>query len=299
MGVSFPRLPHWRWQRQQRRANEQGRQLSQAHLSPPGPYKQINNSIIEKRAVTTTNRTDAHSPAANMLTSVAPVSRSTLLPDVVLVAWSPLHLSNFNKYLSTDPDQAWCSMLLKGIECGVNIGFAGKRTSIVSDNWKSVLDHPEAIMEYLANEVVGQRAVLFTKPPFSDFVGSLRGIVAKKCLLPVKYRIIHDLSWPPQDSVNNHIDPDAFRCFYGSFDDVVGLVFKCGVSALSAKLDLADAFKHILVRSQDWPLLGSSWESSSQRDLQSASTMWTFFSPFGCTAPQLCSTNMQMPFNIP
>ena len=40
----------------------------------------------------------------------------------------------------------------------------------------------------------------------------------------------------------------------------MALVVKHGVGALSAKLDLANAFKHILVRSQDWPLLGSSWD---------------------------------------
>ena len=85
-------------------------------------------------------------------------------------------------------------------------------------------------------------------------------IAAKKHSFPFKYRIIHDLSWPSQDSVNNHIDPDVFRCFYVSFDDAVALVIKHGVDAMSAKLDLADAFKHILVRSQDWPLLGLSWD---------------------------------------
>ena len=86
------------------------------------------------------------------------------------------------------------------------------------------------------------------------------GVVTKKCSFPVKYRIIHNLSWPAQDSVNDHIDPDAFRCFYGSFDDAVALVIKHRVGSLSAKLDLADAFKHILIRSQDWPLLVSSWD---------------------------------------
>ena len=156
---------------------------------------------MEERAVTTTNRTDAHSPTANVLTSVTAVSRIILLPSVVMVMQSPLHLNNFSKYLSNHPDQAWCSTLIKGIECGMNIGFEGMRTSIVSDNWKSALDHPEVIMEYLANEVAaGCKAGPFTQPPFSDFLGSWMGIVAKKHLFPVKYRIIHDLSWPPQDS---------------------------------------------------------------------------------------------------
>ena len=107
----------------------------------------------------------------------------------------------------------------------MNIGFEGERTSIVSDNWKSALDHPEVITEYLANEVAaGHKTVLFTQLPFSDFVGSPMGVVTKKCSFPVKYGIIHDLSQPPLDSFNNHIDPDAIRCFHGSFNDVVVLI---------------------------------------------------------------------------
>ena len=193
--------------------------------------------------------------------SAATVNRSTLIPNVVSVAQSPLHLNNFCKYLANHPDQAWCSKLLKGIEQGVDISFEGKRTSIISNNWKSTLEHPEVIAEYLANEVAaGHKAGLFTQPPFLDFVGSPMGIVTKKCSFPVKYRIIHNLSWPSQDCVNDHINPDAFRCFYSSFDDAVALVIKCRVGTLSAKLDLADTFKHILIRSQDWPLLGSSWD---------------------------------------
>ena len=161
-----------------------------------------NGSAMEEKAVITSNWTDAHSPIANKHTSVTTVSRSTLLPDVVLVAQTPLHLNNFHKYLANHPDQAWCSKLLHSIECHVNIGFEGKRMSIVLGNWKSALDHPEVIMEYLANEVAaGYKVGPFTQPPFSDFVGLPMGIVAKKCSFPVKYRIIHDLSWPPQDSI--------------------------------------------------------------------------------------------------
>ena len=238
-----------------------------------------------------------HCKFAHIFTAI---SRSTLLPIVVLVVQSPLHLNNFCKYLSNHPDQAWCIKLLKGIKCGVNIGFEGERTNIISDNWKSALDHSEVITGYLANEgAAGHKADPFTQPPFSDFVGLPMGIVAKKCLFPVKYRAIHDLFWPPEYSVNNHIDPDAFRCFYGSFDGMVALIVKHGLGAMSAKLDLAGAFKHILVRSQDWASWAHLRTSSSQMDLWSASTMWTSFFPLSCAALQLCSMNMPMPFNMP
>ena len=157
---------------------------------------QIDGSIMEVRAVTTTNRTNVHSPTANMLTFVAAVIRSTLLPNVVLVVQSSLHLNNFCKYLSNHPYQAWCSKLLKGIKCSVNIAFESERTSIILKNWKSAVDDPEVFTEYLGNKVAtGHKARPFTQPPFSDFVGSLMGVVSKKCSFPLKYKIIHDL-WP-------------------------------------------------------------------------------------------------------
>ena len=152
---------------------------------------------MEEKAVTTISRTGVHSPVVNGPMSTTTVSRSTLLPDVVLMAQTPLHLNNFHKYLANHPDEVWCSRLLKGIEQGMDIGFEGKRTNIILDNWKSALEHPEVIAEYLANEVAaGCKPGPFTQSLFLDFVRSPMGIVAKKCSFPVKYRIIHDLSWP-------------------------------------------------------------------------------------------------------
>ena len=88
------------------------------------------------------------------------------------------------------------------------------------------------------------------------------GKVIKRHSDSVKYCIIHDLSWPPRDSVNDHIDPDLYRCVYASFYQAVSLVKKHGVGTLMAKLDLADAFKHTLVCPKDWSLLCSSWDVS-------------------------------------
>ena len=61
---------------------------------------------------------------------------------------------------------------------------------------------------------------------------------------------------------------------------------------MSAKLDLADAFKHILVRSQDWPLLGSSgdlqWPDGSMVCLYYVD----MFLPFGLhSSPALFNEN--------
>ena len=211
---------------------EQGRQLNQVHPSPPHLCNQTNCSTMAEKGVITSNWTNAYSPIASEHMSATTVSRSTLLHNVALVAQSPLHLNNFSKYLANHPDQVWCNRLLHGIEHSANIGFEGEKMNMVLGNWKLALDHPEAIEEYLANEVaVGCKAGPFTQPSFPDFVRSPTAIVTKKHLLPVKYRIIHDLSWLQQDSINDHIDPDAFRCLYVSFNEAVALVVKHGVGA--------------------------------------------------------------------
>ena len=40
-----------------------------------------------------------------------------------------------------------------------------------------------------------------------------------------------------------------------------------GLGTLMAKLDLAEAFKHILVHPEDWPLLCSSWDTTQADSL--------------------------------
>ena len=73
-----------------------------------------------------------------------------------------------------------------------------------------------------------------------------------------KYRVIHDLSWPPGESVNDFINGDC-SVEYISIDTVAQLVKKKFPHCYMAKLDLEDAYKFIMVRPEDWDLLGSSW----------------------------------------
>ena len=114
------------------------------------------------------------------------------------------------------------------------------------------------------------------------------GIVIKKHSDSVKYHIIHDLSWPPRGSVNDHNDPDLYCCAYASFDQAVSLMKKQGVGTLMAKLDLANAFKHILVCSKDWPLLCSSWDISLLDGSVHRQYYVNLFLPFGlCSSPAI------------
>ena len=113
-------------------------------------------------------------------------------------------------------------------------------------------------------------------------------VVIKKHSDSVKYHIIHDLSWPPGDSVNDHIDLDLYHCIYASFDQAVSLIKKHGVGALMAKLDLANAFKHILVHPKEWMLLCSSWDTTWADSSVLRQYYVDLFLPFGlCSSPAI------------
>ena len=151
------------------------------------------------------------------------------------------------------------------------------------------MDNGSVVSDYLAAEVaLGRKAGPFNQSPFSTYIGLPMGIVIKKCSDSVKYFIIHDLSWPPGDSVNDHIDPDLYHCIYASFNQAVSLVKKQGVSTLMAKLDLADAFKHILVHPKDWLFLCSSWDTTQADGSVLRQYYVDLFLPFGlCSSPAI------------
>ena len=163
------------------------------------------------------------------------VSRTTQLQNVILQAQSPFNLDSFQCYLPCHPDRQWSQSLLQGICEGVDIGFQGERKTVWSGNLKSAVDNGSVVSNYLAAEVaLGRKAGPFNQPPFSTYIGSLMGIVVKKCSDSVKYHIIPDLSWPPGNSVNDHINPDLYHCIYASFDQAVSLIKKQGVGTLMA-----------------------------------------------------------------
>ena len=87
----------------------------------------------------------------------------------------------------------------------------------------------------------------FLALPFQHFTGSPLGAIPKKYSAPVKWRIIHDLLWLAGLSINDGIPKDLFSCNYDSLDHTITLLKHFGPGALMSKLDLSDAFRHILV----------------------------------------------------
>ena len=67
-------------------------------------------------------------------------------------------------------------------------------------------------------------------------------------------------------SVNASIKKEEFSLAYSSVDDAVRICKRLGPGPVfMAKLDLENAFKHVLVNEQDWHLLGFSWPDATGR----------------------------------
>ncbi len=145
---------------------------------------------------------------------------------------------------------------------GVNIGFTGPNTKIISKNWPSAIELSEHVDKFVFSNLekgriegpLGQEEQL----P-SNFRSSPLGAFYKKNGIDV--RVIHDLSHPKHDSVNSGITIDT-AVEYSTVLDAVKLLSKYK-DPYMAKLDLRSAYQSVLVRPEDQNLEGFSWEDKN------------------------------------
>lgn len=71
---------------------------------------------------------------------------------------------------------------------------------------------------------------------------------------------MNDLSWPPNDSMNQYLSHQDLTLQYVIINVIVASIKSCGLGTYIAKKNLAGAFRHILVRRQDSEFLNCSLE---------------------------------------
>ena len=186
--------------------------------------------------------------------------------------------------------QEFIDRIVHGCSYGVSIGYDGPRIYREHKNWPSTYEHADAVATCILKDIHrGTTAGPFTSLPSSSFVGSPMGCFQKK--RSSKYRVIHDLSYPPGSSINDFINIENYRMHYLSLDDVVSHIQTLGHRSLLAKLDLEDAFKFIPVCEEDWPLLGYTF-SFTDPSTQSQTKLYFYDKvlQFGCrSSPKLFS----------
>lgn len=148
--------------------------------------------------------------------------------------------------------------LIEGIRYGFRLGCSKSPSIHPPHNHKSAYSYPQVVEEYITSGLSTSRIMgPFAVPPFRNFKTSPLGVVPKS--EPNKFRIIHDLSFPQNDSVNSNIPKEHSQVQYDSIDTVVSLIRKFGRGSLMAKSDIKDAFRIMPVSPHDYHLLGFIW----------------------------------------
>ena len=157
-------------------------------------------------------------------------------------------------------DQVISDHLVNGFTVGFPIHFEGERSSYETDNLLSAFEHPDAVDQKLQKELSAHRiSGPFTEPPFPDFRVSPLGVVPKK--VPGEFRLIHHLSFPKGDSVNDGISSLDSAVQYARVDDAVKMVKAVGRNCFLAKTDIKNAFRIIPIHQSDHHLLGMKWRN--------------------------------------
>ena len=138
------------------------------------------------------------------------------------------------------------------------------------DNHTSSLVHPQAVHKFITKEVaLGGLIGPFSQPLFSWTCRN--PLMARPKKESTDMRIILDLSYPDQCSVNSQIprvlyEGAPYKLRLPMPLDLSELITVQGRGALLYKVDLARAYRQLPSNPYDWPLLGIGWEDNTYLD---------------------------------
>ena len=138
--------------------------------------------------------------------------QSMSLPPQLTVVSTPLVVHAWERALQCHPDQAFARYILNGLVRGFRIGFNRKfpLQSAVA-NMGSALLHTKVVTDYLKKELSLGRMLGSSPPGFStpELHINRFGIIPKGHDTG-RWRLIIDLSFPPERSVNDGVDAESF-----------------------------------------------------------------------------------------
>ena len=237
----------------------------------------MKNATHTASASATTRTTDPpiQTPLTTTLNKGTPnitsSTKSPRLPTPVKVSCLSAYLNNYDPVLKC--------FLVDGFTHGFDLGDGSDTTTSLPPNSASVNLAPQKITEKLSSEILaGRLAGPFDSPPFSPFHVSPISLRPKKN--PGEYRLIHDLSYPyDETSINFNIPPDKRHVKYSSVGEAINKIMQLPVGAYGAKTDIAHAFKLIPIKPELYPKLGIHFDNKYYYDM---------------TLPQGCASSCQI-----
>ena len=193
-------------------------------------------------------------------------------PPQFTLAKTPINLDNLKQELvGYDPVKA--AQIFNGFANGFQLHYSGEHTPRDAKNLKSARSNPEIVKQKIQAEIdAGRVAGPFSLRPFPNLRVSPLGLVPKK--EPGSFRLIHHLSFPAGESVNDFIDRKLCSVQYTSFDEAVHMVQDLGQGCLLGKSDIQHAFRLLPVAQNCFDQLGFTFEGKFYFDKAM---------PFGCS----------------
>ena len=158
----------------------------------------------------------------------------------------------------------WDTQLLELIKYGFPMDFNRQSPLRWEDkNHSSALQFPHDVEAYLKEEIqFGAIQGPFIKNPienchFSPFLTREKSNASHR-------RVIIDLSWPKDASVNLGVDKNSylasdFQLTFPTVDDIIDAINDVGKGACLYKVDISRAFRHVKIDPFDYDLLGLKW----------------------------------------
>ena len=168
---------------------------------------------------------------------------------------SPINVGRVKKGLIKYPNREFANNLIQGLEFGFKLKYGGPRIPYISDS-KEIVGEKARIAEMkISKEIsLGRIAGPFPQPPFPTFRASPISVIPKKS--SSEYRLIHNLSYPPHQSVNDYIDKEDCSVKYSSIDEAIEMIQNLGSNALLAKCDVKSAFRLLRLSPSEFDLTG-------------------------------------------
>ena len=138
--------------------------------------------------------------------------------DPDLLYQGPLLVEGWEWWIKDHPDVVFAMTLPAILRKGVKIGYRGPIFTYNYKNHYLVLDTPEILSSDLQKQLYYNRLVQIDPTTEALFVCSPLGLVPKH---DGGWRRIHDLSFPPGNSVNDGIPQEWGSLEYTIFDEVV------------------------------------------------------------------------------
>ena len=149
--------------------------------------------------------------------------------------------------------------IIEGLKFGFKLHYAGPRVPVYCANWKSVFHNYASVKKKLDKEISqGRISDPFSSPPFPTLRCSPLALIPKS--VPGEFRLVLNLSYLPNNSVNDFIDKQFCTVRYSSVDEAVRMVHILEPDVFLAKADVKSAFRLLQIWPGDLDQLGFTFD---------------------------------------